>query len=55
VRRDERDCRHCEAKSVQRNPIESESTNEMKVCQVEMKRLILSLQVHETALQNNSD
>lgn len=50
---DEREC--STARSAQRHSIESVSANEMKVCQVEMKRLILSSHVHEIALQNNSD
>lgn len=50
---DEREC--STARSAQRHSVESVSANEMKICQVEMKRLILSSHVHEIALQNNSD
>lgn len=49
----EREC--STARSAQRLWIGSESAYEMKVCQVEMKRLILSSHVHEIALQNHSD
>lgn len=40
---------------VLRHSIESESACEMKECQWEMKRLILSSHIHEIALQNHSD
>lgn len=43
------------ARSAQTLLIGSESAYEMKACQVEMRRLILSSHVHEIALQNHSD